>query len=788
MTGAFKQVESVFELGFQAKAHPYADLEAARNKFRLSVAQRVRYNEEQAAAAAAAKKRPAAQLDQPRSSVNNASSSISSSQASATKKMRSEENAVYHYDHPPEQQSVNGDLNGVISSSLNSVYGTEEVVYEQAQQTPQHYEPLGINLPPNFEQSARNHHEPWTGALCLEEPYEANKLFRYPKQLVYTGIPTEFSPEEIRARQWAGKIANIKEANQRREQYKARLKMEQDRRIEEERSRVELEEQQEQMRQEQIQQEQMRQEQIRQEQLLVQEQERQRAVAEYERQRLAEVERQRLIEAERQRAAAVEYQRQRELERKQVLLQQQQQQMEQERMRMEQENQRQMLVQQQQQQNHHHHHHHHNNHHQHYQHNGYSTTSTSVVNNTINLTSDDIEEQIEASTIRFSTGNGLSKPKTITIKFRKEKPATASGESVPLTPQPPPPESTVTPKSRKKSKVSKKNGGAYPGVQYHDNTYAAPTPAKANNIEEANLLLSIGQVHTSSNDGSAYSYSSGHPAQDSSSTYMQNDDSYSNSEFNATYPYSAENSNGNGPVANGGGSSSGYPAFSNTSTPIRASTSNYLSRVYSKSSSATPNAFKILTKRISNISYQNDDSMCSFSAAGESSFYAAEADEELKRKRTEKALATIQSHLAKPALDPFNMELCKAFLTKLGFPSREHDGTYKIMNTPIAKLSNAKSAILANIPFQIEKEVGRGSYGSVFKYVFRMNVILFCNIIIRLVLTNLWFHYRAVNGNTGTTVALKYQKPANNWELYICTEVRKKVTNPDVVCFAVKCQ
>lgn len=115
--------------------------------------------------------------------------------------------------------------------------------------------------------------------------------------------------------------------------------------------------------------------------------------------------------------------------------------------------------------------------------------------------------------------------------------------------------------------------------------------------------------------------------------------------------------------------------------------------------------------------------MCSFSAAGDSSFYAAEADDELRRKRTEKALATIRTHLAKPALDPFNMELCKAFLTKLGFPSREHDSTYKIVNTPIAKLSNAKSALLANIPFQIEKEVGRGSYGSVFRYIFCLDVV-----------------------------------------------------------------
>lgn len=102
-------------------------------------------------------------------------------------------------------------------------------------------------------------------------------------------------------------------------------------------------------------------------------------------------------------------------------------------------------------------------------------------------------------------------------------------------------------------------------------------------------------------------------------------------------------------------------------------------------------------------------------AAADSSFFAADGDEELQRRRLAKALTTIDMHLAKPALDPFNMELCKAFLTKLSFPSREHGDTYKIVSTPIAKLCNARSALLANIPFHIEKEVGRGSYGSVFR-------------------------------------------------------------------------
>ncbi len=47
--------------------------------------------------------------------------------------------------------------------------------------------------------------------------------------------------------------------------------------------------------------------------------------------------------------------------------------------------------------------------------------------------------------------------------------------------------------------------------------------------------------------------------------------------------------------------------------------------------------------------------------------------------------------------------------------------------------------------------------------------------------TNRSSSFRAINTNTGAVVALKYQKPPNNWELYICREVRKKITNYDMV-------
>lgn len=43
------------------------------------------------------------------------------------------------------------------------------------------------------------------------------------------------------------------------------------------------------------------------------------------------------------------------------------------------------------------------------------------------------------------------------------------------------------------------------------------------------------------------------------------------------------------------------------------------------------------------------------------------------------------------------------------------------------------------------------------------------------------FFFSGVNTVDGSVVALKYQKPPNSWELYICTEVRKRLNNTDIV-------
>lgn len=140
--------------------------------------------------------------------------------------------------------------------------------------------------------------------------------------------------------------------------------------------------------------------------------------------------------------------------------------------------------------------------------------------------------------------------------------------------------------------------------------------------------------------------------------------------------------------------------------------------------------------------------MTSFSMVEPNSFFEAENDDELRQQRLDKALKTIDTHLQKDHIDPFSSELCKALLTKAGFPSHEHDEYYKLSNVLISKLSNTKTITIGDIRFNIEKEIGRGAYGNV---------------------------YKGTNTNTGDVVALKYQKPPNTWELYICTEVLQRV-------------
>lgn len=149
----------------------------------------------------------------------------------------------------------------------------------------------------------------------------------------------------------------------------------------------------------------------------------------------------------------------------------------------------------------------------------------------------------------------------------------------------------------------------------------------------------------------------------------------------------------------------------------------------------------------------NDDSMSSFSIVEQNSLLEMENDEELRRQRLENSIETIELHFKKRYIDPFDSELCKALLTRAGFLTTEHE-RYKLVNSLVSKLSNTKTVMIGDVRYNIDKEIGRGAYGSV---------------------------YKGVNWNTGEAIALKYQKPPNKWELYICNEVTTKIKNRNLV-------
>ncbi|KAH8341579.1 hypothetical protein KR059_010461 [Drosophila kikkawai] len=158
----------------------------------------------------------------------------------------------------------------------------------------------------------------------------------------------------------------------------------------------------------------------------------------------------------------------------------------------------------------------------------------------------------------------------------------------------------------------------------------------------------------------------------------------------------------------------------------------------------------------SNNNNGNGSTLADFSTFQENSYFATQHDTEAQERRLSKAVETIARHLAKEAIDPFSSELCRAFLAKLDFPG-DHDAhaSYKIVQTPLPKISNTRTLnVLEGVTFNIDKEVGRGSYGSV---------------------------YKATDSRTGNVVALKFQKPPNTWEIYICDQVLKRITEPEVL-------
>lgn len=348
-------------------------------------------------------------------------------------------------------------------------------------------------------------------------------------------------------------------------------------------------------------------------------------------------------------------------------------------------------------------------------------------------------DEIERSTIRYTsatsgTGNGAAEDNSrrITIKFRKEPPSTTGGSG---------------------------GGGCSTSISklayaraIGSNGYGSASSSSISQTD-ADLLLGIGQQPNNSH----------RQAHQNPQTVTYQDDSsaggyseYNTSSFNSTGFYlGGENSNGT------------FTTMSSPSniTPVMSYNNNNINQQQQSCSSSTPRGLpgtstssssRRLSKHRSNVSMLlNEDSM----TMNENSFYQGELDEDVRSRRLQRALETIEENLSKPAVDPFNSQLCKAFLTQIGFPSAELCDAYRLVQTPLPKLSQTKQALIADTYYNVEKEVGRGAYGAV---------------------------YKAVNAYSGETVAIKFQKPPNSWELYVCNEIRKRIQYHDIVSIAVK--
>lgn len=654
--GAFKQAESIFNLALQTNAQPLDELRAAQNKFRMSVAQRMLYDDgsskKRSATCLAEQRQQITQLNpngkRPRNEceTNNSQGQGTSSgyyqtggqqstqmyqqqqQQQPPEQQLSQQSHVQHQNSSPAYDYVPPTLDNsanVISSSLNYVY--DETKTEDSNQLDCNavydYE-AGIQLPPNHVKQAKNSLQMWRVPLFLDEPYETKRV-HYPRNSVYPGDGTEYSLEELRARKWYRRLEEIRERkrilHQKQEEERVRLL--------EERQKAVAKQRDEQKRRE------------------MDEQRRQQDLADQERQR------------------------------------------------------QQYLQSQAQYLNH--------------AENSFPVQSSYSIKTAAIQQSDDIEDQIEASTISFSSGeNGANK--RITIKFKKER----TVETHEIVPAPPAFAPTTVPIKVPSSSSGKKRKPKYSVLSSYDKTL---TPNNgATKVDYANSMLSY-----STNDDSA-SYTLMGTAQENG---QDEESSMSNSEFSNSI--SGENSmqgyNFNGLCS---------------STPIR---NNHHSLASSKTS--TPVSTNRLKNRASNLSYLNDDSQSS----EQSSFFQME-DEETRKRRLEKALETIKTHLARVSVDPFSTELCKAFLTKLNFPNRDNTPNCCILSSYFPRFSKGMDITLGDCDYYVDREVGKGAYGAV---------------------------YRGIKNDTNDVVALKYQKPPNSWEFYICQEVRKRCKNTDMV-------
>ncbi|XP_066588333.1 probable inactive serine/threonine-protein kinase bub1 [Prorops nasuta] len=105
-------------------------------------------------------------------------------------------------------------------------------------------------------------------------------------------------------------------------------------------------------------------------------------------------------------------------------------------------------------------------------------------------------------------------------------------------------------------------------------------------------------------------------------------------------------------------------------------------------------------------------------------------------------------------IDPFDKNLIAGLLKKIKFPQAHHNKGFIKLNTNLNKFVPSTMITLGTDAYDLDKCLGKGMYGTVFK---------------------------GTCIQTGQTLALKMQRPAWVWEYYIASEIKNRLTNPHML-------
>lgn len=106
--------------------------------------------------------------------------------------------------------------------------------------------------------------------------------------------------------------------------------------------------------------------------------------------------------------------------------------------------------------------------------------------------------------------------------------------------------------------------------------------------------------------------------------------------------------------------------------------------------------------------------------------------------------------------DPWNRDLINMLLQQVQFPGRHRSTYHYVQNVPRVVIKK-ESQVIGDASYIVEKLLGKGAFGSV---------------------------YKATNCSNKQPVALKCQRTPSKWEYYICKEIRERLSlHPLQNCF-----